>query len=155
MRHSVSEGNKRSGYVVSHDSVVPLERQAAFATNVEARINAAVPHARVVMHGHIGDGNIHVIALIDRDRCSAPAATAALVAQINEIVDDETAAQGGAISAEHGIGITNRGRLARVADPLDIDLMRGIKQLLDPNGLMNPDKIFAAERRMVGSAGAA
>jgi FAD/FMN-containing dehydrogenase len=144
VRHSVSEGNKRSGYVVSHDSVVPLERQAAFVANVEARIKAAVPHANVVMHGHIGDGNIHVIALIDRVRCQDPAATAALVAEINEIVDDETAAQGGAISAEHGIGITNRGRLARVADPLDIELMRGIKQLLDPHGLMNPGKIFGA-----------
>jgi FAD/FMN-containing dehydrogenase len=64
------------------------------------------------------------------------------VAEINEIVDDETAVQGGAISAEHGIGITNRGRLARVADPLDTELMRGIKQLLDPKGLMNPGKIF-------------
>ena len=71
------------------------------------------------------------------------------------ILDDETAAQGGAISAEHGIGITNRGRLARVADPFDIELMRGIKQLLDPNGLMNPDKIFASERRVTESAGAA
>ncbi|AJA63888.1 MULTISPECIES: FAD-binding oxidoreductase [Bradyrhizobium] len=144
VRHSVSEGNKRSGYVVSHDSVVPLERQADFVTNVEARIMAAVPHARVVMHGHIGDGNIHVIALIDRAHCQEPATTAALVAQINEIVDDETAAQGGAISAEHGIGITNRVRLARVADPLDIELMRGIKRLLDPSGLMNPGKIFGA-----------
>jgi len=144
VRHSVSEGNKRSGYVVSHDSVVPLERQAAFVNNVEARIKAAVPHANVVMHGHIGDGNIHVVALIDRVHCQHPDATARLVAEINEIVDDETAAQGGAISAEHGIGITNRGRLARVADPLDIELMRGIKQLLDPDGLMNPGKIFAA-----------
>jgi FAD/FMN-containing dehydrogenase len=152
VRHSVSEGNKRSGYVVSHDSVVPLERQAAFVSNVERRIMAAVPHARVVMHGHIGDGNIHVIALIDRDRCTDPAATAALVAEINEIVDDETAAQGGAISAEHGIGITNRGRLARVTDPLDIDLMRGIKHLLDPNGVMNPDKIFASAFRRTGAA---
>ncbi|WFU69459.1 FAD-binding oxidoreductase [Bradyrhizobium sp. CB2312] len=144
VRHSVSEGNKRSGYVVSHDSVVPLERQAVFVNNVEARIKAAVPHANVVMHGHIGDGNIHVVALIDRAHCQDPAATAALVAEINEIVDDETAAQGGAISAEHGIGITNRGRLARVTDPLDIALMRDIKKLLDPNGLMNPGKIFAA-----------
>jgi FAD/FMN-containing dehydrogenase len=42
-----------------------------------------------------------------------------------------------------------------VADPLDIDLMRGIKQLLDPNGLMNPDKIFASALRTTGSAGAA
>jgi len=97
-----------------------------------------------VMHGHIGDGNIHVIALIDRAHCQEPVTTAALVAQINEIVDDETAAQGGAISAEHGIGITNRVRLARVADPLDIELMRGIKRLLDPKGLMNPGKIFGA-----------
>ena len=144
VRHSVSEGNKHSGYVVSHDSVVPLERQAAFVANVEARIKAAVPHANVVMHGHIGDGNIHVIALIDRARCQDPVTTAALVAEINEIVDDETAAQGGAISAEHGIGITNRSRLARVADPLDIELMRGVKQLLDPQGLMNPGKIFGA-----------
>ncbi|MBR0755431.1 FAD-binding oxidoreductase [Bradyrhizobium jicamae] len=144
VRHSVSEGNKRSGYVVSHDSVVPLERQAVFVTNVEARIMAAVPHARVVMHGHIGDGNIHVIALLDRARCRDPQATAEMVAWINEIVDDETAAQGGAISAEHGIGITNRGRLARVTDPLDIELMRGVKRLLDPKGLMNPGKIFAA-----------
>jgi FAD/FMN-containing dehydrogenase len=152
VRHSVSEGNKRSGYVVSHDSVVPLERQAAFVANVEKRVMAAVPHARVVMHGHIGDGNIHVIALIDRDRCTDPAATAALVAEINEIVDDETAAQGGAISAEHGIGITNRGRLARVTDPLEIELMRGIKHPLDPNGLMNPDKIFASALRSTGAA---
>ena len=143
VRHSVSEGNKRSGYVVSHDSAVPLERQAIFVANVERRIMAAVPHARVVMHGHIGDGNIHMIAILDRARCADPATTAALVRQINEIVDDETAAQGGAISAEHGIGITNRNRLARVTDPFEIELMMRIKTLLDPANIMNPGKVFA------------
>jgi FAD/FMN-containing dehydrogenase len=142
VRHSVSEGNKRSGYVVSHDSAVPLERQAVFAANVERRIKAAVPHARVVMHGHIGDGNIHMIAILDRARCTDAEATAALVREINEIVDDETAAQGGAISAEHGIGITNRGRLARVTDPAEIELMKRIKMLIDPTNIMNPGKIF-------------
>jgi FAD/FMN-containing dehydrogenase len=142
VRHSVSEGNKRSGYVVSHDSAVPLEQQAVFATKVERRILAAMPHARVVMHGHIGDGNIHMIAILDRARCSDPDATAALVQQINEIVDDETAALGGAISAEHGIGITNRKRLARVSDPLQIDLMKRIKALIDPANIMNPGKVF-------------
>jgi FAD/FMN-containing dehydrogenase len=142
VRHSVSEGNKRSGYVVSHDSVVPLERQAVFAANVERRIVAAVPHARVVMHGHIGDGNIHMIAIFDRARCVDADATAALVREINEIVDDETAVQGGAISAEHGIGITNRSRLARVTDPLEIDLMKRIKALIDPANIMNPGKVL-------------
>jgi FAD/FMN-containing dehydrogenase len=144
VRHSVSEGNKRSGYVVSHDSAVPLERQAIFAANVERRIVAAVPHARVVMHGHIGDGNIHMIAILDRAHCTDTDATAALVRQINEIVDDETAAQDGAISAEHGIGLTNRGRLARVTDPFEIELMKRIKVLIDPANLMNPGKIFTS-----------
>ena len=142
VRHSVSEGNKRSGYVVSHDSVVPLERQADFAANVERRIVAAVPDARVVMHGHIGDGNIHMIAILDPAHCSDPKATDALVRQINQIVDDETTAQDGAISAEHGIGVTNRLRLARVGDPFEIDLMKRIKTLIDPANLMNPGKIF-------------
>jgi FAD/FMN-containing dehydrogenase len=142
VRHSVSEGNKRSGYVVSHDSAVPLERQAVFAANVERRIKAAVPHARVVMHGHIGDGNIHMIAILDRARCADADVTAALAREINEIVDDETAAQGGAISAEHGIGISNRSRLARVTDPFKIDLMKRIKTLIDPDNIMNPGKVF-------------
>jgi FAD/FMN-containing dehydrogenase len=145
VRHSVSEGNKRSGYVVSHDSAVPLERQAIFTANVERRITAAMPDARIVMHGHIGDGNIHMIAILDRARCSNADSTAALVRQINEIVDDETAAQGGAISAEHGIGLTNRGRLARVSDPFEIELMKRIKALIDPGNLMNPGKIFMTD----------
>ena len=142
VRHSVSEGNKRSGLVVSHDSAVPLDRQAAFAVNVEARIREAVPHARVAMHGHIGDGNIHVCALIDRARVAEPAEAERVMVLINGIVDDETRLQNGAISAEHGIGLTNRGRLARVTDPLELDLMRAIKGVLDPDGLMNPGKIF-------------
>ncbi len=61
------------------------------------------------------------------------------------MVDDETAAQGGVISAEHGISLSNRGRLARVADPVDLALMRRVKALLDPAGIMNPGKIFAPE----------
>ncbi|MCB4823527.1 FAD-binding oxidoreductase [Roseicella aerolata] len=142
IRHSVSEGSKRAGYVVSHDSAVPLERQAVFVRNTERRILAAVPQARVVMHGHIGDGNIHVLAILDRDRTPDAAAAAPVAQRINEIVDDETAAQGGVISAEHGIGLSNRDRLARVTAPGDLDLMRRIKALLDPQGLLNPGKIL-------------
>jgi FAD/FMN-containing dehydrogenase len=142
VRHSVSEANKRSGLVVSHDSAVPLDRQADFATRVERRIRDAVPFADVVMQGHIGDGNIHVMALIDRARVADPAEAERVAALINGIVDDETQAQGGAISAEHGIGLTNRGRLARVTDPLALAMMRAVKRALDPDGLMNPGKVF-------------
>ncbi|MBV8575768.1 MAG: FAD-binding oxidoreductase, partial [Acetobacteraceae bacterium] len=142
IRHSVSEAGKRAGYVVSHDSAVPLDGQAAFITNVERRIKEAVPEARVVMHGHIGDGNIHVLAILNPDRVADAQARQELVTRINLIVDDETRALRGAISAEHGIGLSNRTRLARVTDPVEMELMRRVKAAIDPNGVMNPDKIF-------------
>ncbi|SHI74617.1 FAD/FMN-containing dehydrogenase [Roseomonas rosea] len=145
IRHSVSEGSKRAGYVVSHDSVVPLENQALFARNVERRILEAMPAARVVMHGHIGDGNIHVLAILDPARFPDGAAAAPVAARINAVVDDETAALGGVISAEHGIGLSNRARLGRVTDPAEIALMRRIKALLDPAGMMNPGKVLPPE----------
>jgi FAD/FMN-containing dehydrogenase len=142
IRHSVSEGSKRAGYVVSHDSAVPLENQALFARNTERRILEEVPDARVVMHGHIGDGNIHVLAILDPARFPDAVAAAPVAARINAVVDDETAALGGVISAEHGIGISNRGRLGRVSDPADIAWMHRVKHLLDPQGIMNPGKVL-------------
>ncbi|MBI0534777.1 FAD-binding oxidoreductase [Roseomonas sp. KE2513] len=145
IRHSVSEGSKRAGYVVSHDSVVPLENQALFARNVERRIAEVAPEARIVMHGHIGDGNIHVLAILDARQFPDTTAAAPMVARINAVVDDETAALGGVISAEHGIGLSNRGRLGRVTDPGEIALMRGVKALLDPGGIMNPGKVLPPE----------
>ncbi|MCR0983253.1 FAD-binding oxidoreductase [Roseomonas populi] len=145
IRHSVSEGSKRAGYVVSHDSVVPLENQALFARNVERRIAEVAPEARIVMHGHIGDGNIHVLAILDAKQYPDAATAAPMVAKINAVVDDETAALGGVISAEHGIGISNRGRLGRVTNPAEIALMRRVKALLDPAGLMNPGKVLPPE----------
>jgi FAD/FMN-containing dehydrogenase len=103
------------------------------------------------MHGHIGDGNIHVLAILGPDLSADPDRRTRLVRQINEIVDDETSALGGAISAEHGIGLANRGRLARVTDPVEIDLMRRIKAVVDPDGLMNPDKIFDPRQASVAA----
>ncbi|WP_426957052.1 FAD-binding oxidoreductase [Muricoccus radiodurans] len=142
IRHSVSEGSKRAGYVVSHDSVVPLENQARFAREVERRILDAAPEARVVMHGHIGDGNIHVLGILDAARYPDAAAAAPVAARINAAVDDVTAELGGVISAEHGIGQSNRARLGRVTPPAEIALMRALKSLLDPAGMMNPGKVL-------------
>jgi FAD/FMN-containing dehydrogenase len=85
------------------------------------------------------------VAVLDRDRYPDAAAAAPLVGRINEVVDDVTASLGGAISAEHGIGIANRGRLGRVADPVDLGLMRRVKAMLDPSGLMNPGKVLPGD----------
>ena len=143
IRHSVSESSKAAGYVVSHDSAVPLAVQGRFITEAERRIRSLRPDARIVMHGHIGDGNIHVLAIIPH--VADAAERFAQVDAINAIVDDVTAGLRGTISAEHGIGHANVGRLARVADPLELEVMRMLKRMLDPDNLFNPGKIFAAE----------
>ena len=144
IRHSVSEASKAAGYVVSHDSAVPLHEQGRFVTEVEAAIRALRPDARIVMHGHIGDGNIHILAIIP------PVADAqerfAQVDAINAAVDEVTARLRGTISAEHGIGYANIHRLARVTAPLELSLMRQFKALLDPDNLFNPGKLFAGKQ---------
>lgn len=140
IRHSVSEGSKAAGYVISHDSVVPLFEQGTFVTEVEARIRALRPDARIVMHGHVGDGNIHILAIIPP--VADPEERFRQVDEINAIVDDVTARLRGSISAEHGIGYANMQRFARVTPPLEIELMARTKRMLDPDNLFNPGKLF-------------
>ena len=141
LRHSVSEGNRRAGFGVSHDTAVPLHAQASFATRIEARIAAAFPAAQLLMVGHMGDGNIHVVVLLDPARYT-PDALAAAARAINAIVDEVTLALHGTVSAEHGIGQTNKQRLLDGRGPRDVALMRAIKAALDPHGLFNPGKLF-------------
>lgn len=143
IRHSVSEASRRAGYVVSHDSAVPLEHQAAFVHGVEARIRALAPEARIAVHGHIGDGNLHVLAILPGVAPDGRKAVAPAVEAINQAVDEETAALGGSISAEHGIGLSNVARLARVTSASEMVLLRRVKAMLDPDGLMNPGKVLA------------
>ena len=142
IRHSVSESSKAHGYVVSHDSVVPLESQAAFIRGVEQAILAVEPSATVVMHGHVGDGNIHVLGILDPGLFTSPEALQEKAAAISTAVDDVLVPLGGAISAEHGIGVSNRARLRRATSALEMELMQRFKALLDPNNLMNPGKVL-------------
>jgi FAD/FMN-containing dehydrogenase len=140
IRHSVSEASKAAGYVVSHDSVVPLSGQGRSAKAAEEAIRRARPDARIAIHGHVGDGNLHVLAIVprlaDRERQFAEADA------IHAVVDRATMECGGSISAEHGIGHANVKRLARAAPPLEIEMMRALKRMLDPDDLFNPGKLF-------------
>lgn len=145
IRHSVSEASKRAGYVVSHDSSVPLQHQARFVRSVEKRIAEVAPDARVVMHGHLGDGNMHVLAILPDPGAERRGALAPIIRAINAAVDQETADLGGSISAEHGIGIANRERLDRILAPAEATLLRRVKAMLDANNLMNPGKILTGE----------
>jgi len=93
-----------------------------------------------VIFGHLGDGNLHY-------NLAAPPGEDAQrfmdnASRANHIVHDLVAERGGSISAEHGIGQLKREELKRYKAPVELYLMRAIKQALDPTGLLNPGKVL-------------
>lgn len=142
LRHGVTGEFKLAGKTMSHDSSVPVARQPEFTARTERDILAAYPDANVMMVGHIGDGNIHVVVLFPHERFPDTQSYEAASDAIDAIIDTVVAEIGGSITAEHGVGTTYRKRLAASKGSAELTLMRGIKQLLDPDGLMNPGKIF-------------
>ena len=87
---------------------------------------------------HAGDGNYHVLFMLDPDDPAELGAAERLNAELVEWAF----ARGGTCTGEHGIGMGKLGYLAREHGDL-LPLMRGIKQLLDPNGILNPGKVVA------------
>ena len=101
---------------------------------------AIVPGCRPVPFGHLGDGNVHF-------NVSQPvgADTAQFLArwdEINDAINKIVLKYNGSISAEHGIGKLKRDLLPKVKDPVALELMRSLKRMLDPNGILNPGKVL-------------
>ena len=96
--------------------------------------------SRIVAFGHAGDGNLHYN--VSRTRPD-PAALFDDEPAVNAIVYEWVDRFGGTLAAEHGVGQLKTPWLERYKDPAALALMRGIKQLLDPRGLMNPGKWLA------------
>jgi FAD/FMN-containing dehydrogenase len=111
-----------------------------FLESVEALVSAQYPDFEIIWFGHIGDGNLHLNILkpddMDKneffDKCST------VSVGVFEIV----AKFGGSVSAEHGVGLLKKAYLPYSRSEIEIGLMRQIKQIFDPKGVMNPGKIF-------------
>jgi FAD/FMN-containing dehydrogenase len=138
LRESIPEAHKAAGKSFKHDISVPISRIPAFIERAENRLAEAFPGCRMFTFGHLGDGNLHFNPF-------APpgAGRDDDLARANRIVHDLVAELGGSISAEHGIGRLRREELVRYKSPIELSLMRSIKQTLDPLNLFNPGKIFA------------
>ncbi len=140
LRENISEAQKIEGISIKHDIAVPVSRIPEFLARADAALAAAFPGIRVVAFGHVGDGNLHY----NLSKPDAQDNSAFIAAQpaVNRLVHDAVDALGGSISAEHGIGQLKREELLRYKSPVEIALMRTLKQALDPRGLMNPGKIL-------------
>ncbi len=140
LRESISEAQKIEGLSIKHDISVPISRIAEFIKQTDSTLNAAYEGLRIVCFGHIGDGNLHYnpSKSLSQDNADFIAATPT----VNRIVHDQVHALGGSISAEHGLGQLKRTEIIRYKSEVELDLMRTLKQALDPQGLMNPGKLL-------------
>jgi FAD/FMN-containing dehydrogenase len=128
------------GFSIKHDISVPVSHIPEFLALADAALAMAFPGIRVVAFGHVGDGNLHYN--LSKAGAQANEAFIALQPEVNRIVHDTVHALNGSISAEHGIGQLKREEILRYKSPVEMALMRSIKQALDPRGLMNPGKVI-------------
>ncbi len=140
LRHALPEVQKPEGGSIKHDVSVPVAAAPDFIAEASAAVREMIPGCRPVPFGHLGDGNIHF-------NVSQPvgADTTQFLArwdEVNAAVDKIVLKYHGSFSAEHGIGRLKRETLAKVKDPVALDLMRGLKRMLDPNGIINPGKVL-------------
>lgn len=142
VRHSVSEGNKKGGVGLSADTAVPVSAVPAYLERASRDVRAVAPTARIVVVGHLGDGNMHFIPFFDFAAWNALPDRDATVQRIRDATYEAADAFGGTFSAEHGVGQVLRGEMARFKSPVELSMMRTVKCAFDPANLFNPHRML-------------
>src|SRR4051795_8559261 len=146
LRDEMSAAQKPEGGSIKHDISVPVVAVPDFIEQANAAVVKLIPGARPVPFGHLGDGNIHY----NVSQPTTGTTTADFLARwhdVNAVVFDVVLRMGGSISAEHGIGQLKAADLPGVKDPVAIELMRSLKAMLDPLGILNPGKVLLPGKR--------
>ena len=119
------------------DVSLPITAMESFIADLESTARAEFGETtKLVVFGHIGDGNLHIML-------GAQPFTAELRHRIEELVYSPLGALGGSISAEHGIGLEKRDWLRMCRSDAEVALMRTLKTAMDPKGILNPGKVLA------------
>lgn len=124
----------RNGPIITFDIGLPVTEMNRYVEGVRAALAARWPGTHLVVFGHLGDGNLHLIAGVPNE--SAREA-------IEQIVYAPLQDLGGTISAEHGVGLQKRKWLDLSRNPQEVALMRLLKAALDPLSVLNPGKVLA------------
>jgi FAD/FMN-containing dehydrogenase len=140
LREMMSEVQRLEGGSIKHDVSVPVSKVPEFLDAATNKVRHMIPGCRPVPFGHIGDGNIHfnISQPVGADKDAFLAHWEDVAREVHAIVHGLD----GSISAEHGIGTLKRDEMAATKQPVEMAMMRGIKQMLDPNGIMNPGKVL-------------
>ncbi|MCR9224245.1 MAG: FAD-binding oxidoreductase [Hyphomonas sp.] len=143
IRESIPLCKRAYGTAINHDISVPVSQIPAFLERSEQAIQAISESAEIIAFGHVGDGNLHYSACEPKDAVSPILSNHA--AEITEIVHSQAMAFGGSISAEHGVGRLKRDELETLRPASATAAMKAIKTALDPNGIMNPNRVVSLD----------
>jgi FAD/FMN-containing dehydrogenase len=138
-REDISESlSQYSPY--KNDISVAISQVPPFMQELDLVLKKAYPTWEVVWFGHIGDGNLHINIL--RPASLAKEEFVKECRKVDELVFAAVKKFRGSISAEHGVGLSKKSFLSYTRSPAEIEIMRGIKKVFDPDQIMNPGKVF-------------
>lgn len=142
LRHTVTEAHKQYGMGMSHDVAIPLAAIPGFIQAAGALVAQQFPQAEVALVGHVGDGNLHYNVMFEKTVWAAIGDQAATRKAVYKAIYDLAASLGGTFSAEHGVGALHVAEMGTYKPALELELMHGIKALLDPGQRMNPGRVL-------------
>jgi FAD/FMN-containing dehydrogenase len=155
LRDEIPPGSLLRGQkMLKWDAAVPIDRIIPCLRAIRTRVQQRHPGVRLFAFGHVGDGNLHLSAFAPEDGRDAD--FMALAPQIERLVDETIWQFEGTICAEHGVGVLNIGRMVDQKTPIELALMARLRNLLDPETLLNPGKAVNPSwtaRRGDGAAG--
>jgi FAD/FMN-containing dehydrogenase len=127
----------RNWPIFTFDVSLPIADMEAYVAEVREALDAGWPgKATLTVFGHLGDGNLHLVAGVgSRDKLTKQA--------VEAIVYGGLRSRSGSVSAEHGIGLEKRDYLSWSRTPQEVALMRALKATLDPHNILNPGKVLA------------
>ena len=140
VREMFGEVQRFAGGSIKHDISVPVAAVPAFIREADAAVTELIPGARPLPFGHLGDGNIHYN--VNQPVGADKEQFLKRWDEVNAAVFAVVKKYGGSISAEHGVGVMKRDLLPTVKDAVALDLMKSLKRLLDPKGILNPGKVI-------------
>ena len=142
VRHSVSEGNKKAGMGINTDCAVPVSAVPEFIERATRATHSILPGVPIIIVAHLGDGNVHFIPLASFEQWRSFSDPDAISHRVKRAVNEVAYELCGTFSAEHGIGQVLTQEMQLFKPAVEIDLMRGIKSLLDPRDLLNPGRLL-------------
>ena len=149
LREDISEAQAAHGKTIKHDISLPISVIPQFIEQVTKQLLHRFNNIRMVVFGHLGDGNLHFnLSPASSLEKSHIQAFTGMESEVNKLVHDAVNDLKGSISAEHGLGVLRRDEAFRYRGETEHRLMQALKKSFDPKNLMNPGKVISSVESM-------